>query len=368
MEKAGTAKKPDIPFLFRTYPELKQKIAWLSIGTFPTPVQPLQRLGFENLWVKRDDLSCSVYGGNKVRKLEFILAEARKRNARHIVTFGGIGTNHGLATAIFCDQLGIDCTLLLFRQPVTRHVKQNLLLFKKYHAATIYKKTRWRTVLTYYLLHRIRHPRACYVFAGGSNAVGTVGYVNAAFELKKQIDEGEFPAPKVVFCPLGSGGTLAGLSLGFALAGMKARTVGIRVSESHLGPFQACTERTVEKLMHKTYIYLKKRFQCLPDISIRKPAIVENYFGDGYGVPTQAGNTVSRLLKKTSGIELDPTYTAKTFAAVFDHCQKHSRNSSPVLYWHTYNSVDLSDQADSVNYRNLPKAVKGFFEEISDVS
>ena len=72
-----------------------------------------------------------MYGGNKVRKLEFILAEARKRNTRHIVTFGGIGTNHGLATAIFCDRLGIDCTLLLFRQPVTGHVKAEFASFRK---------------------------------------------------------------------------------------------------------------------------------------------------------------------------------------------------------------------------------------------
>ena len=368
MDKTGIPEKSDIPFLFRNYPELKQKIAWLPLGTLPTPVHQLHRLGYENLWIKRDDLSSPVYGGNKVRKLEFILAEARKRNTRHIVTFGGIGTNHGLATAIFCDRLGIDCTLLLFRQPVTGYVRRNLLLFEKYHAVTIYKKTRWRTVLAYYLLHRISHPGACYVFAGGSNAVGTIGYVNAAFELKEQIDNGEIPEPAVVFCPLGSGGTLAGLSLGFALAGLQTRAVGVRVSESHLGPFQACTERTVEKLMNKTYGYLKKRYRRLPDLTVRKPSIVEDYFGGGYGVPTQAGSTICRLVKKEEGITLDPTYTAKTFVAVNDYCRKQGRDSGPVLYWHTYNSVDLSGQVRSVDYRNLPKALQVFIEEVSNVS
>jgi D-cysteine desulfhydrase len=368
MDKTGIPENSEIPFLFRNYPELKQKIAWLPLGTFPTPVHQLHRLGYENLWIKRDDLSSLVYGGNKVRKLEFILAEARKRNTRHIVTFGGIGTNHGLATAIFCDRLGIDCTLLLFRQPVSGHVRRNLLLFEKYHAVTIYKKTRWRTVLAYYLLHRIRHPGACYVFAGGSNAVGTIGYVNAAFELKEQVDNGEIPEPAVVFCPLGSGGTLAGLSLGFALAGLQTRAVGVRVSESHLGPFQACTERTVEKLMNKTYGYLKKRYRRLPDLTVRKPSIVEDYFGGGYGVSTQAGSTVCRLVKKEEGITLDPTYTAKTFVAVNDYCQKQGRDSGPILYWHTYNSVDLSGQVDSVDYRNLPKALQVFIKEVSNVS
>ncbi len=354
--------------LCRHHPELEEKLPWISLGTFPTAVQPLIRLGFENLWIKRDDRSSPIYGGNKVRKLEFILAEIRQRNTRHLVTFGGIGTNHGLATAIFCDRLGIDCTLLLFHQPVSEQVKQNLLLFEKYHAVTLYKKTRWRTVLAYYLLHRIRHPGACYVFAGGSNVAGTIGYVNAAFELKEQIDSGEIPEPAVVFCPLGSGGTLAGLSLGFALAGLQTRAVGVRVSESHLGPFQACTEGTVEKLMNKTYGYLKKRYRRLPDVTVSKPSIVDDYFGGGYGVPTQAGSTVGRLVKKKEGIALDPTYTAKTFAAVFDYCRNRGRDSGPVLYWHTYNSVDLSTQAESVNYRNLPKTLQVFIKEVSDVS
>ena len=366
MDKTGLSEKQDLPILFRHYPELKQKIAWLSLGNFPTPVHTLRRLGYENLWIKRDDCTSPLYGGNKVRKLEFILADARKRNARHLITFGGIGTNHGLATAIFCERLGMACTLLLFRQPVTAYVKQNLLLFKKYHAVPIYKKTRWRTVLSYYLLQRIRHPGACYVFAGGSNVVGTIGYVNAAYELKEQIDTGKIPEPAVVFCPLGSGGTLAGLSLGFALTGLQTRAIGVRVSDSRLGPFKACTESTVEKLMHQTYIYLNKRCRRLGDVVIRKPSIVDDYFGGGYGVPTQAGHAAGLLMKKTEDVSLDPTYTAKTFAAAYDYCREKSKDSEPILYWHTYNSVDLSAKANGVDYRKLPKKLQVFIEEVSD--
>lgn len=367
MDKTGIPEKSNLPILFRNYPELKHKLAWLPLGSLPTPVHQLQRLGYENLWIKRDDQSCPLYGGNKVRKLEFILGDAHKRNFRQLVTFGGIGTNHGLATAIFCDQLGINCTLLVFRQPVNGHVKQNLLLFKRYNAVTIYKKTRWRTVLAYYLLHRIRYPAAYYVFAGGSNVIGTIGFVNAAFELKKQIDSGEIPEPVLVFCALGSGGTLAGLSLGFALAGLRTRAVGVRVSESHLGPFRACTASTVENLMQQTYLYLKKRCGCLEDVVLGMPSIVDDYFGEGYGVPTQSGNKASRLMSKMEGIVLDPTYTAKAFAAVYEYCRKHSRESGPVLYWHTYSSVDLSEEAASVNYRSLPKALRMFIKEASDM-
>lgn len=360
MNPPGTTGKPDRPVLFREYPELEENTPRISLGRFPTPVQRLNQMGDTNLWIKRDDLSSPVYGGNKIRKLEFILGEAKRRKSAHIITFGGIGTNHGLATAIFCNKLGINCTLLLFYQPVTAGVKKNLLLFNKYKAATIYKTTLWKTVVSYYLLQRFKYPGAYFVYAGGSNPEGTIGYVNAAFELKEQINRGEVPEPEVIICPLGSGGTLAGLSLGLQLAGMQARLMGVRVSESHLGPFQACTKNTVAKLMKRTYALLKLRCRRLPDINIRLPKILHDYFGGGYGVPTQAASKVSRLLKDREGIALDTTYTSKAFAAVYDYCQKHGKDAGPVLYWHTCNSIDLTDQANSVDCRNLPITLQQF--------
>ncbi len=129
----------EIPSLFIEFPELKERIPWVRLGEFPTPVQELRNLGHKNFWIKRDDLTSSLYGGNKVRKLEFALAEGLDKKKKKVLTFGGIGTNHGLATAIFCQKLGLDCSLLLFKQPVTRNVKQNILLFHKYNAKLIYK-------------------------------------------------------------------------------------------------------------------------------------------------------------------------------------------------------------------------------------
>jgi len=362
MQPSGISEKSCVPILFKEYPELEERIPRISLGKFPTPVRQLHQLGFENLWIKRDDMSSSVYGGNKIRKLEFILGQAMKKDAAHIITFGGIGTNHGLATAVFCKKLGIKCTLLLFWQPVTPGVKQNLLLLNKFKADPIYKKTLWNTVVSYYLLKRLRHPGAYFVYAGGSNPEGTIGYVNAAFELKEQIHRGEMPEPEVIICPLGSGGTLAGLALGLQLAGLQTKLTGVRVSKSHLGPFQACTQHTVAKLMQQTYRLLKKRCQSLPEINITRPEILHDYFGDGYGVPTKAAGNVSRLLKDREGIRLDTTYTSKAFAAVYDYCQSQGKTAGPILYWHTYNSVDLTDQANSVDYRELPKPLQRLIE------
>jgi len=355
------------PHIFREYPELEEKIEWISLGTFPTPIEKLNNLGFDNLWIKRDDLTSDVYGGNKVRKLEFILANVLKKEKKRVVTMGGTGTNHGLATAIFCNKLGIDCSLLLFKQPVTSYVKRNLLLFKKNNADLVYKNTLFKTALAFYTTERIKHPSSYFLFAGGSTVEGTVGFVNAAFELKAQIDDGIMPEPGYIFCPLGSCGTLAGLSLGVKLAGLKSRIIGVRVTESHLHFIPASTEGCVLVLMKETYKYLRTRCRDIPELNLEKPEIIDDYFGEGYGCATEQCLEAFSIMKEKEKIKLDPTYTAKTFAAVLDHCKGGLDNVSPVLYWHTYNSVDLDAQAQSVDYRELPGTFRKIIEENIDI-
>ena len=138
------------PALFTAYPSLKEKLAWVKLGEFPTPVHPLKNVGCDNLWIKRDDQTSSLYGGNKIRKLEFLLGDAVQKNCRHVITMGAIGTNHGLATAIYCDRMGLDCSLVLFDQPVTKNVKQNLLLFKKLYLAMCGINKLKKSILQFY--------------------------------------------------------------------------------------------------------------------------------------------------------------------------------------------------------------------------
>jgi D-cysteine desulfhydrase len=147
------------------------------------------------------------------------------------------------------------------------------------------------------------------------------------------------------------------------MAGLRTRVIGVRVSESHLGPFQACTPGTVNKLMHATYKFLIKKSHGLPKIKLTPPHIMQNYLGEGYGFPTPEGNTAYLKAKINENILLDPTYTAKTFAAVIDYCRGAGVNSGPILYWNTYNSADLSKQAVSCNYRKLPEVLQPFIEQ-----
>jgi D-cysteine desulfhydrase len=119
----------------------------------------------------------------------------------------------------------------------------------------------------------------------------------------------------------------------------------------------------VKALMHKTYRFLKQQSRGIPDISLNTPRILDEYFGNGYGLPTEAGKQALQTVKDNTDLKLDPTYTAKTVAAVLDICRTQQKKSKTVLYWHTYNSVDLSKQADSVDYRDLPKTLQKFIEQ-----
>jgi D-cysteine desulfhydrase len=361
MSGLNTIKKQ--PVLFKYFPDLKDKISWIDLGISVSPVHKLTHLGHNNLWIKRDDMLSPLYGGNKVRRLEFVLGEAVKKNKTRIVTMGGIGTNHGLATAIFCKQLGLSCTLLLFDQYITPYVKENLVLFHKYNAKMIYTKTMLNAGFHYYLIQRLKHPNALFLYAGGSSSLGTLGAVNGAFELKEQIDEGLLPMPKYIFCPSASNGTMAGLILGFLLAQIKTTIIGVRVGASRLGPLPLNTPGTVISLMKKTYSLLKKNSSSIPPLDFNLPTMINEYCGDGYGYPTNEGNKAVDIFKKLEDINLEPVYTGKTCAALLDFIKDPVYKDEPIIYWHTYNSVDISNEARSVDYHQLPHEFHHFFED-----
>lgn len=205
------------------------------------PVQRLTNLGRDNLWIKRNDVISPVYGGNKVCKLEFSLAEALARGKKRIVTLGAIGSNHGLATAIFCRRLGLECALLLFDQPVTSYVRRNLLLFFKNGAELFYQSGMTWAGFKFYVAERLKDPRAFFLYAGGTSPLGNLGPVSGALELKRQVGRGLLPEPRYVLCPHASNGTLAGLTLGFRLAGFDTTVIGVRVGVAKTGPLPLST-------------------------------------------------------------------------------------------------------------------------------
>lgn len=341
--------------LFDYYPVLNSGVPHTVLASLPTPVECLNAA--DQAWIKRDDMTHNEYGGNKIRKLEFILAEALLQNKKRIITFGAIGTNHGVATSMLCQQKGLACTVYLFDQPRSKIVRQNLRLMHYYGADLVYCGSLVSTITHYYLSVARLNRDNYFLFAGGSNIAGTLGFVNAAFELKQQIDKGELPEPDIIICPVGSSATLAGLTIGCQLAGMKTLVKGIRVAPAYLGPFPACTSSSVLSLMRKTQRYLEKRGVNTSD-DWNRPTLNDEYYGEGYGIATSCGEQAQASMLR-HGIELEQTYTAKAVAAFYDTLRGHQGDC---LYWHTFNSQNMEKQTEQSSIEDFPEELRGFLK------
>src|SRR5688572_24508454 len=204
---------PGEPALFRRRPWLAERFAHVPLGTFPTAVERVEGLvpSSVELWVKREDRAGAVYGGNKVRKLEFLLGDARARARRRVVTIGGWGSNHALATALYARELGLGCALHLFPQPVTDAVRANLRADLAAGARVHVMPTVAAVPVVAASAHLARG--TSYVAGGGSSALGSLGWMSGADELVEQVAAG-LPPPDVIYVALGSCGTVAGLLAG----------------------------------------------------------------------------------------------------------------------------------------------------------
>jgi D-cysteine desulfhydrase len=259
-----------------------------------------------------------------MRKLEFVAAEMKRKGAKRAVTFGGTGTNAGVAAALICQKIGVELEVLTFSQPPSAVVEKNQALMKGYGARLTHVGNLFLTALRWYV-HPGRLSRDTYfLFAGCSNPVATYGYANAAFELREQIQAGLCPNPREIVVAAGSGATLAGLTLGCALAGLECRVTGVRVAPSHVGPFAACTPDVITGMM--------KAANLGP---VPSPILLDDAFGEGYGVGTPKGERAMERMAQ-SDIHLEKTYTAKACGVFLESLERNG--DGDVLFWNTYSS------------------------------
>jgi D-cysteine desulfhydrase len=316
----------------------------VALGEGPTPVRELGHLGEARgvapVWIK-DDGAYSRFGGNKARKLEWLLADARRRGKRTILTGGALGTNHGLACALFARRLGIRTVLVLAPQPDTEHVRRQLGRMRASGAELhLVRGVRRAFALSAWLMLRRATPPLnlpYLILPGGSVPLGCVGYVEAAIELAEQVRAGEVPEPSHVVVALGSGGTAAGLVAGLKLAGLRSRVVGVLVND-----LIRVDERRVTTLARRTLRLLRKRGATVPrlDVSDADLDVEQGWLGAGYGHPTAEAERAMELLAEREAVVLDPVYTAKAVAALLELNRGGAFGSGPVLYWHTYGSPD----------------------------
>jgi 1-aminocyclopropane-1-carboxylate deaminase/D-cysteine desulfhydrase-like pyridoxal-dependent ACC family enzyme len=267
------------------------------------------------LWIKDDGDTAAPYGGNKVRKLEYVLAAALARGARRIVTFGAGGSHHVLATTLYARSVGLATAAVLWPQPWTAHAEDTL---RAALAAGLEPLAVGSRAAALPGVVRILARGDQLVPPGGSSRVGARGYLAAARELVAQIRAGEVPEPDVIVVPLGSGGTSAGILAGVVDMGMRSRVIAVDVA---IGSAAAAP----------LVLYLARGLGGrLTDLT-RHLRIERGYLGRGYGHATDAGARAT-VDARAAGLILDPTYTAKTFAAALDRVRQWP---GVVLYWHT---------------------------------
>lgn len=333
------------PLLFERFPELHERIPWMSLGHFPTAVERLRVLethvGCHSLWVKRDDLSGELYGGNKVRTLEFSIAAALQENAEVMICYSAMGSNWPLACTIYARANGLDCDVFYLPYPMDEIKKSNLQVTKALARRTQAADSFLTFPFIFFAgVRRARKEYRIYVTPpGGTSAVTTLGFVNAVVELQRQCQQGETPTPDYIICPFGSGATAAGLAVGLALCGWQTKVIAVRIVDYLVGNrwlLNCLIRRTVNLLQRRTS---GLRLKTDP----RHHALIEHrYIGKGYAKPLALAEESTRLAKEAN-LKLDSTYTAKAFAALIDPTRREAFRGKTILFWQTLNSRDLSE-------------------------
>ena len=347
-------------FLFRRFPRLGRSTRRLNFTGGPSPVRRLASLSgtlATDVWIKDDGGHGSLYGGNKARKLEFVLAHALAQRARTVLTTGGIGSNHVLATAIYGRSLGLNVALALGYESPDRQAVDNLLATASAGATIHFTRSYPVTALVApYLVSRYwaRDRRKPYVIGpGASSPRAALGYVNAALELAEQVRRGELPEPASIVIPLGTGGTAAGLLAGLRLAGLDSRVFAVAV-----GRAPTTWRLAVKRLARATAQLIARRSgeSAVGKLRLDGLEVVRDWIGPGLGQASDEGVRAAELLADVEGCVLDPIYTAKAMAALLGLADSGCL-PGPVLFWQTANTLDLpAPDADAA--ARLPAALR----------
>lgn len=321
--------------------DLRRRLALfprLPLASYPTPLAFLPRLSDEvgrPVYIKRDDDIGPGLGGNKTRKLEYLLAEAQESGAHKVVTFGGLQSNHARLTAAAAVKLGMEPHLFYFQKRPSR-LQGNLLInellgarmhFVPLDAGADGGMTLETTIRLVRLLARLRLGSHYFIPVGGHSWLGGLGYVDAALEIHEQVQALGITDARLVTAA-GTGGTLAGLWAGLSLLDPSIRPLAIDVGRLWKG-FPASIARLAGEIT--TQLGEANSFSAA-DV----PLVEGAYVGEHYGVPSTAGQAALNRLARTEGILLDPVYTAKAFAGMLDLAERGEIGSGePLIFLHT---------------------------------
>lgn len=342
-------------YLGNAFPGIADQVPKLSIAELPTPVTRHDvRVGdrTRTIYVKHDDQTSAHYGGNKVRKLEYILARALQRGAKRVATFGAAGSNHALATSIHAQQNGLECTCFLSNQ--RNNPKVPITLAKHVEVGTEVISYRREPSKVELFRRFIQNRDAWVVPLGGTCWYGALGFVNAGLELAAQIEAGELQRPSRVYVANGTLGSVTGLALGFALAELPCELHAVRVASTDY----ANPER-LQALLEKTATLMQRLDSSVPSDLGSKTRVTwrDGFFAGGYAHFDDATADAVGFAADQLSITLETTYTGKAMAALLQDAATHD---GPVLFWNTYNSAPL-EIADNFSTQNVPEEFRRYF-------
>lgn len=322
------------------YPRLAAQLPKRPMADLPTPLRECtldSGFGLQPVLVKRDDLSGKLYGGNKIRKLEYLLQRAKQRGAKRVATFGTVASNHALATALYASELQLECTCLLSHQSKTPNAPLALNLHLQNQTEIVeFGGPRSQRIAT---MRRYLQGRHSWVIpAGGSSWLGVIGFVNAALELAEQIEEAKIAVPQRLYVANGTMGTAAGLALGLALANQPTEVHAARVTHESVS-----NPAAMQGLIVKTASMMQRLDPSIPrDIAARCNIIYrDEFFGDGYARSNAATDRAIIIAQQELGLSLETTYTGKAMATLLHDLSQPGSAGENVLFWNTYNSRAL---------------------------
>lgn len=348
-------------FLAAQYPLLANRLQKQALADLPTPVSTVRfdtDKGARSILVKHDDVSSPQYGGNKIRKLEYIFHRAGERGARRIATFGAVGSNHALATAMFATNSGFECTCFLAHQKRTPNISKTLNMHRRIGTEIVRIGHGVDRLAT---LRRYLHGRRSWVVPlGGSNWLGAVGFVNAGLELANQVAAGDIPVPDRIYIANGTMGSSAGLALGIALAELPTDVHVVRVVDDTFA-----NRRSFERLLRKTILMMNRLDPSIPDNLFERTQVCwrDDFFGKGYAVSDAVTAAAIARAKDQLGLSLEATYTGKAMAALLHDLESQEYTGETCLFWNTYNSrpLPVTDEKPATA-DNIPDEFMSYFD------
>lgn len=336
---------------------------WLSLGALPTPVENAQRVlrtrgSGSDLWIKRDDLSSPVYGGNKLRMLEHLLAGAKQSGAERVYATGARGSNFAIATALHAPRVGLKAGAISFPQPLTPEAERSHLALTG--RARMVEVAHWS--LLPLASERVRRraeqdgERVVVLSQVRAGPESLLGYLTAGLELAQQVQRGECPEPTRIVLPIGSAATSAGILAGVWLArrlgiGFQSspRLEAVRVAAWPLSRRARVISLAVSLLDHVACLTAEPSFRA-GRAELGNASVITNQLGAGYPYATPAATEARLLFAEEGWPILDDTYSGKAAAHLLESLRSH-KNAGPVLFWSTKSSAPLPVPSSSAPLR-----------------